>query len=227
MKISYYRHILWDWNGTLLDDRDLALSIVNGMLRKRDLAQISMATYLTLFDHPVMEFYRAIGLGPETMPVAEVAAEFQSGYAAGYQDCQLQPGAEQTLQGLSKLGVKQSVLSASQRHSLRQLVNHFGADAYFQSLLGLDDHLANSKIRLAATWLAEQPFPPERVLLIGDTTHDFDTARAIGCDCLLVAKGHQSRGKLTECGVPVLDDLRLLADGCDKFISERLFGLAN
>lgn len=227
MGTSYYSHILWDWNGTLLDDRDLALSIVNDMLGKRGLAPISMATYLTLFDHPVMDFYRAIGLGPEVTPVAQVAAEFQSGYTAGYRNCQLQPGAEQMLWGLRKLGVKQSVLSASQRHTLRRLVTHFGAAAHFQSLLGLDDHLAHSKIELAETWLAKQPFLPERVLLIGDTTHDFDTAKAIGCDCLLVARGHQSRGKLAECGVPVIDDLRKLADSCGLFISERLFGWAD
>lgn len=227
MKMPYYDHVLWDWNGTLLDDRELALSIVNGMLQRRDLAPISMAAYLTLFDHPVMEFYRAIGLGPEVMSVAEVAAEFQSGYGAGYRSCRLQPGAGRALQSLRKLGVQQSVLSASQRQSLQQLVAYFGAGDYFQSLLGLDDHFAHSKIELARSWLSEQHFTPRRVLLIGDTTHDFETAKAIGCDCLLVARGHQSLGKLGDCGVPVIDDLRQLAGKCDGSVSERLFGLAN
>ncbi len=95
--LSNYQHVLWDWNGTLLDDRELALSVVNHMLERRGQGPISQDTYLSLFDHPVMDFYQAIGLRPEVMPIAEVAHEFQSGYAAGSCTCQLQPGATPAL----------------------------------------------------------------------------------------------------------------------------------
>ncbi len=44
-------------------------------------------------------------------------------------------------------------------------------------------------------------------LLIGDTIHDFEVAREIGADCLLIANGHQSKGRLLTCGVPVLNSL--------------------
>ncbi len=37
---------------------------------------------------------------------------------------------------------------------------------------------------------------PERTLLIGDTLHDYDVAQALGCKCILVANGHQSRKRL-------------------------------
>lgn len=222
---TYYRHIIWDWNGTLLDDRALALRVVNEMLQKRGLTPIDMDDYLELFDHPVMDFYAAIGLGPEVMPISQVAHEFQSGYAAGSRSCQLQPGAEQVLSKLQQQGLGQSILSASHQQVLQQSVGQLGVRSYFAALLGLSDHYAHSKIELGRAWLANQPFHPAQALLIGDTTHDFDVAKSLGCDCLLVARGHQCTSKLSECGVPVLADLRELAERC-SLTAEALFGLA-
>ena len=38
-----YSHILWDWNGTLLDDAWLCVEVMNSMLAERDLPQIGRA----------------------------------------------------------------------------------------------------------------------------------------------------------------------------------------
>lgn len=52
--------------------------------------------------------------------------------------------------------------------------------------------------------LAGEPGP---YTVVGDMTHDYDMARALGADCILVAAGHQSRPVLERCGVPVLESL--------------------
>ena len=51
--LSKYKHIIWDWNGTLLDDVWLCLGIVNKMLSKRDLPTINSNEYRNIFDFPV------------------------------------------------------------------------------------------------------------------------------------------------------------------------------
>lgn len=205
--LSNYRHILWDWNGTLLDDRELALSIVNCMLRKRGLTSLSLDTYVSLFDHPVMDFYASIGLGPQVISTAELAHEFQLGYAAGCHACRLQVGAVDALRRVAQLGLGQTILSASQQEVLECSVSRYGVRGYFRLLLGLDNHYAHSKVELGKRWLAAQSLLPRQVLLIGDTTHDFEVAESLGCDCLLVARGHQSIARLAACGVPVLGSL--------------------
>ena len=43
--------------------------------------------------------------------------------------------------------------------------------------------------------------------MIGDTTHDYETARALGADCVLYAGGHQCREKLEKCSCPVIDEI--------------------
>ena len=40
-----YKHIIWDWNGTLLDDRWLCVEGINQALVKRDLNPISENKY--------------------------------------------------------------------------------------------------------------------------------------------------------------------------------------
>ena len=49
-------------------------------------------------------------------------------------------------------------------------------------------------------------------VMIGDSLHDAEVARALGTRCILVARGHQSRETLLEAGVPVADSLRQAAD---------------
>ena len=44
--------------------------------------------------------------------------------------------------------------------------------------------------------------------MIGDTLHDADVARAMGCRCILVCGGHQLPETLKTAGVPVADTLR-------------------
>ena len=49
-----------------------------------------------------------------------------------------------------------------------------------------------------------------KVLLIGDTTHDFEVARELEIDCILVSHGHQDKERLTQHGVPVFDSFNEL-----------------
>lgn len=205
--VARYKHILWDWNGTLLDDRQLALSVVNSILVKRGLSPISVSTYLQLFTHPVMDFYREIGLGPGVMTVQEIASEFVSGYESGCHTCHLQLGAKQALQSFQHAGLKQSILSASHAQALKRFVMQFGVGEYFDALIGLDDHYAHSKLEQGMRWLKNQPFHPGDVLLVGDTDHDSEVALHLGCDCVLVSRGHQSAEKLATCQVPVMSSL--------------------
>jgi phosphoglycolate phosphatase len=72
----------------------------------------------------------------------------------------------------------------------------------------LDNHYAESKIENGKKWIAELNFAPQEVLLIGDTIHDYDVSKHMGCDCLLVANGHQSYERLAGLGVEVINSLK-------------------
>jgi len=83
---------------------------------------------------------------------------------------------------------------------------------YFHSLLGLDNIHAGGKIEIGLSWRREHP--EARLLLIGDTDHDAQTAQAMGADCILLACGHQSRAHLEGC--PCLFVADSLTEVCEK-----------
>ena len=57
-----YTDIVWDFNGTLLDDIRAGIDAVNEMLARRDLATIqSVEQYRELFCFPIIDYYAKLG----------------------------------------------------------------------------------------------------------------------------------------------------------------------
>ncbi|MCX6282944.1 MAG: hypothetical protein NTW31_01715 [Bacteroidetes bacterium] len=75
-KFADYKHIIWDWNGTLLDDAWLCVEVMNGMLEKRGLEKVSLDFYRSVFTFPVRDYYEKLGYDFEKEPFEEVGMEF-------------------------------------------------------------------------------------------------------------------------------------------------------
>jgi len=106
------------------------------------------------------------------------------------------------------MGIHQSILSASKEDVLIEKIRYFGIDKYFCRIMGLENHYAESKVEEGKEWIAELNLNPQDVLLIGDTIHDYDVSKHMGCDCLLVANGHNSYERLAKLGVEVISTLK-------------------
>ena len=59
-------------------------------------------------------------------------------------------------------------------------------------------------------WLRESGADPARIMMVGDSEHDFEVARALGVRCVLFSGGHQPREVLAATGAPVIDALAQL-----------------
>lgn len=205
--LARYRHIVWDWNGTLLDDRRVCLEIINGSLQKRSLPVISLDVYLDLFEFPVINYYRKLGFDFEKESFEVVGAEFIHSYNRQMFGCPLQEGARELLETVRRREVPQTILSALNEAYLTKVVEHFRLGGFFKKVWGLSDSYAWGKIDLGRRMLEHSGIPARDTLMIGDTTHDFETAQALGIDCILMAAGHNSRLRLQNCGVPVVESL--------------------
>ncbi len=202
-----YRHIVWDWNGTLWDDTWLCVEINNHMLRRRGLPDIDIDLYRDRLCFPVDRYYCQLGFDYARDPYPKLAEEFIWEYGRRRFECALQPGARELLAELFGRGIPQAVLSAYQHDTLLEAVGHFGLTPFFRDIIGLNDIYAAGKVENGKKYIAGLQGDPATVLFIGDTIHDFEVARAMGVDCILVAHGHNSRPRLEACGVPVVDSL--------------------
>lgn len=203
-----WRHVVWDWNGTLFNDAVLCVDCMNTLLKRRGLPFLTSARYQEVFDFPVIEYYRRVGFDFEKEPFELLGTEFMAEYERRKYECGLQPGAVRALEHLRDAGLSQSVLSAYRQDTLEELLRHFGVRSFFLRVIGAEDHYATGKVGQGLSWIRELNLNPSEVVLVGDTTHDFDVAQAMGTACLLIPCGNQNRARLEPCGVPVMDSLQ-------------------
>ena len=205
-----YTHIVWDFNGTLLDDIMAGIDAVNDMLSRRGIATIqSVEAYRELFCFPIIHYYAKLGFDFEKEDYYRVLApEWVALYLENYKHSSLTPGAEQTLASLGTMGYIQTLLSATELEMLKGQVQELGLAGYFAEVWGLDNIHAGGKVDRALAW--RRAHPDAVALFVGDTVHDYEVARAVGADCVLYCKGHQSREQLATCNCPIIEDLREL-----------------
>lgn len=204
------RHIIWDWNGTLLDDVDVVVGVMNTLLGRRGLPTLTPDSYRDVFGFPVRSYYEAIGFDLDREPFDVLADEWIAAFEGQWRTARLQEGALDAISTLTRAGIGQSVLSAAQQATLEAQAAHFGVDTHFERLVGIDDHHAESKLAHGRAWMAELAVDPAEVLMVGDTEHDFEVARELDIQAVLVADGHQSHERLVRCGVPVVESLEEL-----------------
>ena len=204
--VSPIRQVLWDWNGTLLDDLAYAIGVRNRTFPVFGLPRIgSVAEYRRQFTFPVRRYYERAGVTDETF--VAVAHAWMAEYVRGFGTVPLHVDAAEALARFAAAGVRQAVLSATRRDMLESQIARFPIRAYFTDVLGLSDIYARSKEAVGLDYLARCGVPAASTLMIGDTLHDAEVARAMGTGCVLVARGHQSRETLLTAGVPVMDTL--------------------
>ncbi len=200
-----FKHIIWDWNGTLWDDAELCTEINNLMLVRRNLPEITLETYQAKLCFPVADYYDQLGFDYVRDPYKELAKEYIAEYHVRRFECPLREGARELLDFFRGQKIPQAVLSAYEQTALQEAIHHYELAKYFDEVIGLNDIYAEGKVANGLAYI--KPLNPNTVLFIGDTIHDFEVAQAMGVHCVLVSGGHNSTQRLERCGVPVLDSL--------------------
>lgn len=203
-----YKYIIWDWNGTLLDDVKINIEIINILLSERGLPLIdSTDKYRNLFSFPIQSFYKELGFTFKDEPFETVARQYAFMYDERYPFAEVSAEAESLLRTFRQEGAEQLIISATEQGFLTRQVTYFEIEQYFTDILGTSDIYVKSKVSVAQRWMQENGVSPDEILFVGDTVHDKEVADSIGCECILVAKGHQSKELLTFSGALVADSL--------------------
>lgn len=204
--------ILWDWNGTLLDDTKLCFNIINSLLHKRGLKKISLDRYKDIFSFPVKDYYEKAGFDFSKEAFKIPADEFINLYKLKVINANLHLQSQEILARLSQLQYQQIIVSAMEQNALIKSVKEKGIQHYFMEIAGINDHYASSKIENALTLISKLKLNPQTLCFIGDTVHDFEVAEQLQCKCILIANGHQSKQRLQKTGCIVLNELSELAN---------------
>jgi len=194
----------------LLDDVHLCVQVMNGMLERRGLPLLSAKRYKEVFSFPVKDYYNKIGFDFEKESFEIPAIEFIESYNQQVSDCLLHQDSVKVLEHFLANGFRQYILSAMHQDVLESCLKHFQIDQFFNHVSGLDNHFAASKTENGQKFIKRLNLNVTELVLIGDTVHDFEVATKLGCDCILIANGHQSAKVLESTGVKVIDSLQQL-----------------
>lgn len=204
-----YTHIIWDFNGTLVNDGWLGVEINNQMNQKRGMPPITPDFYYDNFTHPPKDFYSKVGYTFDKESYDEVSKEFIKLYIENQHQVTLADGIQEALDTFQNAGLEQMIISAHAQSLLVHHVESLGISAYFRYIIGSDNHVVVGKVQRALDFAKEEGINLSGAIFIGDTAHDVETAQALGCDCVLIARGHQSEKALREQvqNIPIFSDV--------------------
>ncbi len=203
-----YKFIVWDWNGTLIDDLKMNFDILNVLLSRRSLKTVDdINIYLKEFCFPIIGFYEKTGFDLEKEEFRLIAREYAALYDELYPAAEIFPDAEGLLSKIKSSDTEQLIISQTEQGYLDRQVAYFSLESYFTDIIGNGNIYAGGKTEIAAKWLSLKGAEPSEVLFVGDTEHDKEVADAVGCDCVLISRGHNSRERLLKTGAHVLSSI--------------------
>lgn len=207
MNFDKYDTIIWDWNGTLLNDADMCINGMNQLLHARGIPLINKELYQEVFTFPVQDYYQKIGIDFTKESFDVIGHQFMDLYFEALPNCQLHEGVKEVLQYFQDQGKRQFILSAMEHESLQNSLKDYGIASCFEGVYGIDNHLAAGKIGRAHQLVQEFQIEASTSIMFGDTLHDKEVADEMGIDMIFIAHGHQSFAKLSKTSVTVFPDL--------------------
>ncbi|MGX1882841.1 HAD family hydrolase [Streptomyces sp. NPDC055287] len=202
-------HLVWDWNGTLLDDISAVIGATNAAFAEIGIEPITLARYRELYCVPIPRFYeRLMGRLPTDAEWLVMDEAFHRHYTELRVVCALAQGVEELLVEWQSAGRSQSLLSMYGHEQLVPVVRQYGIERHFVRVDGRTGPSGGSKAAHMARHVAALGgVTPGQVVVIGDAVDDAVAAAHVGARAVLYTGGSHSRASLEPAGVPVVDTL--------------------
>ena len=200
------RHLVWDWNGTLLDDLDLVVRATNVAFASAGGPAVTADEHRVRFRRPIADYYaEMLGQAIDDEAFGRLDRIFHEAYRAGLTSCAL---AADATAAIAAWPGSQSLLSMWFHDELVPTVRTYGLTPHFARVDGLRAAVGGGpKAEWLEKHLAELGLDGREVVLIGDSLDDGDAAASVGAACVLYTGGLSDPGRLRTSAHPVADTL--------------------
>jgi len=204
------KHIIWDFNGTLLSDAQLGVDCDNYVFDTLGLPRITIEDYRRHMTMPVRDFYTALGVDLNVYKYETISRIWLDRFNRHAVSVGLVPGALELTAQMKEAGFSQSILSASYEKSLLEQCRALGLDAYMDEIGGLGDESAQKKTDIGRRQMERLGLSGQDCVLVGDMVADSELADVLGTACVLVPWGHNSAERLEKTGRTVAHSMEEL-----------------
>jgi phosphoglycolate phosphatase-like HAD superfamily hydrolase len=200
------KHLVWDWNGTLLDDLHLVVEATNASLASVGGPRITIDEHRRDFCRPLVTYYsNVLGRQISQAEFATLDQAFHDAYRVGLAECRL---AADAMAAIGSWAGSQSLLSMFFHHELMLVVERHGLVEYLRRVDGLRDPVGGGpKTPHLEAHLEALSVPGGECVLIGDSVDDAEAASAVGARIVLYAGGITDADRLRATGLPVATTL--------------------
>ncbi|MFF4878284.1 HAD family hydrolase [Micromonospora sp. NPDC000668] len=203
---SAHPHLVWDWNGTLLNDLSLVVAATNAVFASVGGPAVTSEEHRVRFRRPIAEYYaEVLGQAVDDDEFGRLDRIFHDAYRSGLTTCELAADARTAMASWTG---SQSLLSMWFHEELVPTVHTYGLTSHFARVDGLRATVGGGrKAESLQQHLAELGVDGTSVVLIGDSIDDADAALAVGGRAVLYTGGFTDRARLQASGHPVADTL--------------------
>lgn len=201
-------HVVWDWNGTLLDDLSIVIEAVNHSIGELGASRITADDYRDHYTRPVRHFYDALLGHPVTDDEwLRLTTGFHDAYFTLARTADLSPGAREAMAMVEAAGWSQSLLSMSPHDWLTGIVARLELTERFDLVDGLSETTGGRKAQHLEVHLGELGIDGTTTYVIGDTPDDVAAAHHVGATPILFHGGSHHLADLEAEGVPIAETL--------------------
>ena len=177
-------HILFDFDGTLVESMDLSLHLLNGLSEKYHYRCVSLEDVARLKAMPLPERFRQMGVQAHRIPA--ISLDFLSLYRNALPSIQPVAGARALLESLKREGLGLSVLSSNSVENIQAFLRANGMELF--------DHIFScnnlfGKDRSIKKFLARFGVDRSELLYVGDELRDIEACREAGVKIVAVTWG--------------------------------------
>ncbi len=199
-------HLVWDWNGTLLNDLSLVVASTNAAFASVAGPVVSAREHRVQFRRPISDYYaEVLGRVVDADEFGRLDKIFHDAYRTGLTNCELAADATTAMRSWSG---SQSLLSMWFHDELVPAVETYGLTVMFNRIDGLRAAVGGDrKAGHLVAHLTALGIEGRSVVLIGDSIDDAEAAESVGARCVLYTGGFTDPERLRAAGRPVADTL--------------------
>ncbi len=199
-------HLVWDWNGTLLNDLDLVVEATNAAFAAIGGPVVTADDHRRDFRRPVADYYGfVLGRPVDADEFARLDHAFHTAYRTRLLECAL---ADDALDAINAWSGTQSLLSMWFHDELLPEVDRRGLAARLVRVDGLRAAIGGGhKAEHLVEHLAALEVKGDETVLIGDSIDDAHAADEVGAAVVLYSGGFTDPAVLRASGRPLAPTL--------------------
>jgi len=193
-----YRLIVFDWDGTVIDSPAAIAECIRASCGELGLEVPDRERASHVIGMGMQDLMRAVAPALPAERYPEFIAAYRRHFLACEQSLQVFPGMRDLIAGLSS-GSILGIATAKSRRGLERALDATGLRPHFRASRCADETHPKPHPAMLLEILDELSLSPEEALMIGDTSHDLEMARAAGVDALAVTYGAHREATLRAC----------------------------